>query len=79
MQSRNEVTQRCPQIYVSPTSIYTYSLSDTGNNNTHMVFEGELAVKLHAKDDEDGTSSDRNPRQDLVTMRRVHSHESTND
>ena len=29
-----------------------------------MVVEGDLAVKLHAKD---GTSSDRNPRQDQVT------------
>ena len=32
-----------------------------------MVFEGELAVKLYAKDVEVGTSSDRNPRQDQVT------------
>ena len=34
----------------------------------HIVFEGELAVKLHAKDVEVGTSSDRNSRQDQVTM-----------
>ena len=34
------------------------SLRDTGNYTTHMVFEGELAVKLHAKDVELETSSD---------------------
>ena len=33
-----------------------------------MVFECELAVKLPAKDVDVGTSSDRNPRQDQVTM-----------
>ena len=27
-----------------------------------MVFEGELAVELHAKDVEVGTSTDRNPK-----------------
>ena len=37
-----------------------------------MVFEGELAVKLPAKDVEVGISSDRNLRQDLVTMGRAH-------
>ena len=46
----------------------TNSLRDMGNNTTHMVFEGELAVKLHVKDVEVGTSSDRNPRQGQVTM-----------
>ena len=45
----------------------------------HMVFEGELAVKLHAKDVEVVTSSDRNPRPDKVTIGRVHSPGSTND
>ena len=44
-----------------------------------MDFESELAVKLHAKDVEVGTSSDNNPRQDQVTMGRVHSPGSTND
>ena len=44
---------------------------------THMVFESELTVKLHAKDIEVGTSSDRNPRQDQVTMGRVDSNGST--
>ena len=34
----------------------------------HMVFEGELAVKLHAKDVEVLTSLDRNSRQNQVTM-----------
>ena len=44
----------------------TNSLRDTGNNTMHMVFDGELAVKLHAKDVEVGTSKDKNPRQGLV-------------
>ena len=44
-----------------------------------MVFEYELAVKLHAKDVDVGTSSDRNPRQDKVTMETVYSPGSTND
>ena len=44
-----------------------------------MVFKGELAVKLQAKDVEVGTNSDRNPRQDQVTMARAHSLGSTND
>ena len=43
------------------------------NNTTHMVFEGELAVKLHTKVVVVGTSANGNPRQDLVTMGRVHS------
>ena len=38
-----------------------------------MVFECELAVKLRAKDVEVGTSSNRNPGQDQVTMGRAHS------
>ena len=42
----------------------TNSLRDTGNNTTHLVFKGEPAVKLHAKDAEVGTSLDINPRQD---------------
>ena len=33
-----------------------------------MVFEGKLAAKLHAKDVEVGTSANRNPIQDQVTM-----------
>ena len=37
----------------------TNSLRDTGNNISHKVLEGEFAVKLHAKDVEVGTSSDR--------------------
>ena len=44
-----------------------------------MVFECELAVKPHANDMEVGTNSDRNPRQDQVTMERVRSPESNND
>ena len=57
----------------------TNSLRDTGNNTTHMVFEGELAVKLHAKVVEVETSSDRNPRQDQVTMGMANSPGSTDD
>ena len=33
-----------------------------------MVFEGEPTAKLHAKDVKAGTNTDRNPRQDQVTM-----------
>ena len=32
------------------------SMRDKGNYTTHMAFDGELAVKLHAKDVEVGTS-----------------------
>ena len=60
MQNSNEVTQRCPQIYVTPPQ-NTNSLGDTGNKTTQMVFECELSVKLHGKDVEVGISSDRNP------------------
>ena len=45
----------------------------------HIVFEGELALELCAKDAEVGTSSDRNPRQDQVTMRRAHNPGATNN
>ena len=31
----------------------TNSLRDTGHNTMHMVFEGELALKLHVKDVDD--------------------------
>ena len=55
------------------------SLRDTGNNTTHMVFEGELSVKLHAKEVEFGTSSDRNPGQDQVTMGRARNLGYTNE
>ena len=37
------------------------------DNTAHMVFEGELAVKLHAKDVEVGTSGNENSRQDKVS------------
>ena len=50
------------------------SLRDMRDNTTHMVFEGEPAVKLHAKNVEVGTSANGNPRQDQVTMGRVDSH-----
>ena len=57
MQNSNEVTQRCPQIFHQPQNIN--SLRHAGYNTTNMVFEGELAVKLHSKDVEVGTSMDR--------------------
>ena len=57
----------------------TNSLRDTGNTTTHMVFECERAIKLHAKDVEVGTSSDRNPRQDKVTLGRAQRPGSTNE
>ena len=44
-----------------------------------MVFEGDLAIKLQAKDVEAVTSSDRNIRQDQVTKGMYHSPGSTND
>ena len=78
MQNSNEVTQRCPQIYVSPSSKYQFS-ERHGKKYHAMIFEGELPVKLHAKDVEVGTGSDRNPRKDQVTMGRAHNPGSTND
>ena len=56
----------------------TNALRDTRDNTTHMVFEGETAVKLHAKNVEVVTRTNGKPRQDLVTMGRVHSPGSTN-
>ena len=53
-------------------------LIDTGDNTMHMVFVGEPAVKLHVKYIEVGTSTNLNPRQDQVTIERVHSPGSTN-
>ena len=44
-----------------------------------MVFEIELAVKLHANYVEVGFNANGNPRQDKVTMGRVHSPENTNN
>ena len=42
-----------------------------GDSNTHMVFEGEPAVKLHAINVVVGISANGDPRQDQVTMGRV--------
>ena len=39
----------------------TNSLRDARKNTTHIVFEGELAVKLRAKDVEVGISANGNP------------------
>ena len=49
------------------------------NNTTHMVFEGQLAIKNYAKDVKFGTIADRNHRLHNVTMGRVLSSGSTND
>ena len=43
-----------------------------------MLIEGEPAVKLHTKNVEVGTSTNGNPRQDKVTLGKVHSPGSTN-
>ena len=42
---------------------YTNYFKDTGDNTTHMEFEGEPAVKLHAKNVKVGTSANGNPMQ----------------
>ena len=51
----------------------TNYLRDTRDNTTHMVFEGEPAVKLHSENVEVGTSANGNPRQDHVATGGVHS------
>ena len=59
-------------------SILTNSLRDTGDNISHMLFNGEPAVKLHVKNVKVGNGANGNPRQDQVTMGRVDSPASTN-
>ena len=49
-------------------------LTDTRDNTAYMVFEGESAAKPHAKIIEVGTSANRKPRQDLVTVGGVHNY-----
>ena len=44
-----------------------------------MVFKGEPAVKLHAKNVKVGTSVNWNPRYDQITMGRVDSPGTTHD
>ena len=56
----------------------TFFLRDTGDNTTHMVFEGEPAFKLHAKNVKVETCANGNPRQVQVTMGRVDSPGSIN-
>ena len=56
----------------------TNSLRDMGGNTMHIVFKGDPAVKLLAKNVKVGTSANVNPRQDQVTMGKVDSHGSTN-
>ena len=57
----------------------TNSSTDAGNNTAHMVFEGELAVKLLAKAVKVLISLNGNLRQDQVTKGRVFSPEFTNN
>ena len=52
MYNSNEVTQNKDMLH-KPQN--TNSLRDMRNNTTQVVFEGELALKLHAKDVEVGT------------------------
>ena len=77
MQSSNEATQRYLQRQASPTSKYQL-FERHGRQYHHMVFEGEPAVKLHTMNVAVVTSSNGNPRQDQITMGRVHSPGSTN-
>ena len=56
----------------------TNYLRDTIDNTPHMIFEGEPAVILHAKNIEVGTSVNGNRRQDQVTTGRVNNNGSTN-
>ena len=44
MHISSEAIQRCPQRHPSPTSKYQL-FENTGDNKTHMVFDGEPAVK----------------------------------
>ena len=62
MQNGNDVTRRVHK-YTFHQHRNPNSLRDTGNNTTHILFEGKLAVKLHANYVEVGTSSVRIPRQ----------------
>ena len=50
----------------------TNSMRDKRDNTAHMVFEGEHAVEFHVQSIQVGTSANGNPRQDQVTMGRVH-------
>ena len=77
MLSRNKATQSVHKDTLRQPQ-NTNSLRDTRDNTAHMVFEGEPAVKLHAKNIEVGTKANGNPRQDQVTMERVHSRGSNN-
>ena len=80
MYNSNEVTQKCQQRHSSPTTKYQFlGRVNSLYSTTHMVFEGEFAVKFHSKDFKVGTSANINPRKDQVTVRRVRSHGSAND
>ena len=50
------------------TNIHFMKPQNANSPKADMDFEGELVIKLCAKDLEVGTSADRNLRQDQVTM-----------
>ena len=78
MQNSNEVTQWCPQIYVSQTSKYQFP--ERHGKQYHAYGLRRCACcQTSAKNVDVGTSSDGIPRQDQVIMGRVHSPGSTID
>ena len=61
MHKCNEVTLRYPQSHASTTSKYQFAERREKQYISFMVFECELAVKLHTKDVDAGTSVDGTP------------------
>ena len=49
MHSSNEATQRCLQRHASPSSKFQFFERHERQHTAYMIFEGEPAVKLHAK------------------------------
>ena len=60
MHNSNEVTQRCPQIYISPTSKYQFAETNKKQYHTHNL-RRRTVIKFHAKEVEVGTSMNGNP------------------
>ena len=74
MHTSNEATRRCPSTKTRfPTSKYQFFERHKRQSHAHVVFECDLAVKLHVKNVDVVTSANGNPRQDQVTMGRAHS------
>ena len=59
-------------------TIYLRDTGDKSDNTTHMVFEGEPAIKLHSQNVEVGTNTNGNTKQNQVTLWRVCSPRSAN-